>query len=154
MPYIVRIEHPVPSYEGWKQAFDADPIDREQSGVTRYRIVRDTADPSYVQIDLEFDETRRGRCVPRAAAGALGARVGGARPGRPGRRGRRDRTPTGRVAPRTERGAAQPVQAPPFWSIAWPVMPRASGESSHATVPATSSGWDMRRSGTSRIAPR
>jgi hypothetical protein len=56
VPYIVRIEHPVPSYEGWKQAFDADPIDREQSGVTRYRIVRDTADPSYVQIDLEFDE--------------------------------------------------------------------------------------------------
>ena len=55
MPYIVRIEHPVPSYEGWKQAFDADPIDREQSGVTRYRIARDTADPSYVQIDLEFE---------------------------------------------------------------------------------------------------
>ena len=23
----------------------------------------------------------------------------------------------------------QPVQAPPFWSIAWPVTPRASGES-------------------------
>ena len=56
MPYIVRIEHPVPSYEAWKQAFDADPIGREQGGVTRYRIVRDAADPNDVQIDLEFDE--------------------------------------------------------------------------------------------------
>ena len=55
MSYIVRIEHPVPSYEAWKQAFDADPIGREQGGVTRYRIVRDAADPDHVEIDLEFD---------------------------------------------------------------------------------------------------
>ncbi len=34
----------------------------------------------------------------------------------------------------------QPTQAPPFWSIAWPVTPRASSESSQATVPAISSG--------------
>ena len=33
-----------------------------------------------------------------------------------------------------------PTHAPPFWSIAWPVTPRASGERSHATVPAISSG--------------
>ena len=33
-----------------------------------------------------------------------------------------------------------PVQAPPFWSIAWPVTPDASGERSQATVPAISSG--------------
>ena len=40
--------------------------------------------------------------------------------------------------------ASQPIQAPPFWSIACPVTPRASGDSSHATVPATSPGCDIR----------
>ena len=49
---------------------------------------------------------------------------------------------------------SQPIQAPPFWSIAWPTTPRASGESSHATVPATSSGCPMRPTGTARIASR
>ena len=44
------------------------------------------------------------------------------------------------------------VQPPPFWSIAWPVTPRASGESSQATVPAMSSGWPIRPSGTAFIA--
>ena len=153
MPYIVRIEHPVPSYEGWKQAFDADPIDREQSGVTRYRIVRDTADPSYVQIDLEFEGREEADAFHVRLQELWSAcRLCTTRP--PGSSRSSSRTPTGRVAPRTERGAAQPVQAPPFWSIAWPVMPRASGESSHATVPAMSSGCDMRRSGTSLIASR
>ena len=42
------------------------------------------------------------------------------------------------------RAARQPTHAPPFWSIACPVTPRASGESSHATVPATSSGCPIR----------
>ncbi len=50
------------------------------------------------------------------------------------------------------RTSAHPIQAPPFWSIVWPVTPRASGESSQATVPAMSSGWPIRPSGTSRIA--
>ena len=54
--YILRIEHPVPSYEAWKEAFDGDPIGREQGGVSRYRIFRDVADPAYVQLDLEFDD--------------------------------------------------------------------------------------------------
>jgi hypothetical protein len=57
--HILRIEHPVPSYDAWKDAFDGDPIGREEGGVTRYRILRDIADPAYVQIDLEFDD--RGR---------------------------------------------------------------------------------------------
>lgn len=55
MTHILRIEHPVPSYEAWKKAFDGDPIGREQGGVTRYRVLRDVADPGFVQIDLEFD---------------------------------------------------------------------------------------------------
>ena len=52
---IVRIEHAVPSYEKWKQAFDSDPADRKGSGVRRYQITRPLDDPNYVLIDLEFD---------------------------------------------------------------------------------------------------
>jgi len=53
--YMLRIEHPVPNYEGWKQAFDSDPVGREKSGVRRYQILRPIDNPSYVMIDLEFD---------------------------------------------------------------------------------------------------
>lgn len=53
--YIVRIEHPVPSYDGWKAAFDSDPVGRERSGVRRYQVLRSVDDPNYVMIDLEFD---------------------------------------------------------------------------------------------------
>lgn len=53
--YMLRIEHPVPSYEGWKQAFDSDPVGREKSGVRRYQILRPIDKPNYVMIDLEFD---------------------------------------------------------------------------------------------------
>jgi hypothetical protein len=52
---VLRIEHPVPNYEAWKVAFDADPVGREKSGVRRYRILRAMDDPNYVMIDLEFD---------------------------------------------------------------------------------------------------
>lgn len=52
---ILRIEHPVPNYDGWKQAFDSDPVNRKQSGVRRYRILRPIDDPHYVIVDLEFD---------------------------------------------------------------------------------------------------
>jgi ribosomal protein L35AE/L33A len=53
---ILRIEHPVPSFDGWKAAFDSDPVGRERSGVRRYRILRSMDDPNYVMIDLEFDD--------------------------------------------------------------------------------------------------
>jgi ribosomal protein L35AE/L33A len=52
---ILRIEHPVPDFDGWKQAFDSDPVNRRQSGVRRYQILRSMDDPNYVMIDLEFD---------------------------------------------------------------------------------------------------
>jgi hypothetical protein len=52
---ILRIQHPVPSYEGWKAAFDSDPVGRERSGVRRYQILRSLDDPNFVMIDLEFD---------------------------------------------------------------------------------------------------
>lgn len=52
---VLRIEHPVPDYDAWKQAFDRDPVGRQRSGVRRYRIMRPVDDPHYVLIDLEFD---------------------------------------------------------------------------------------------------
>jgi hypothetical protein len=54
---VVRIEHSVPSFKKWKQAFDSDPADRARSGVRRYQILRLQDDPNYVMIDLEFDRT-------------------------------------------------------------------------------------------------
>lgn len=53
--YILRIEHPVPNFEGWKKAFDSDPVGREKSGVRCYQILRAVDDPNYVMIDLEFE---------------------------------------------------------------------------------------------------
>lgn len=52
---IVRIEHSVPSFEKWKQAFESDPADRKGSGVRRYQILRPKDDSNYVMIDMEFD---------------------------------------------------------------------------------------------------
>ncbi len=53
--YILRIEHPVPDFDGWKKAFDSDPVGREKSGVRRYKILRPVDNAKYVMIDLEFD---------------------------------------------------------------------------------------------------
>jgi hypothetical protein len=52
---ILRIEHSVPNYEAWKQAFDSDPVGRKQSGVRRHQVLRSMDDPNYVMIDLECD---------------------------------------------------------------------------------------------------
>lgn len=52
---ILRIQHSVPSFEGWKRAFDSDPMDRKGSGVRRYAVHRSVADPNFVMIDLEID---------------------------------------------------------------------------------------------------
>jgi hypothetical protein len=52
---ILRIEHSVPNFERWKQAFDSDPANRKGSGVRRYQVLHPRDDPSYVMIDLEFD---------------------------------------------------------------------------------------------------
>lgn len=52
---ILQIEHPVPDYAGWKNAFDSDPMDRKRSGVIRYKIFRQTDDPNYVLVELEMN---------------------------------------------------------------------------------------------------
>lgn len=54
---IVQIEHPVPNFDAWKQAFDSDPVGRERSGVRRYRVLRPIDNPNYAMIDLEFDNS-------------------------------------------------------------------------------------------------
>jgi hypothetical protein len=54
---VLRIEHDVPDFDGWKEAFDSDPVDRKGSGVRRYGVFRSLEDPNHVMIDLEFDST-------------------------------------------------------------------------------------------------
>jgi hypothetical protein len=53
--HVLRIEHEVPDYDRWKNAFDSDPIGRQAAGVLRYRVLRGAADPNFVMIDLEFE---------------------------------------------------------------------------------------------------
>lgn len=55
MPTL-HVQHAVPSFEGWKRAFDADPLDRRGAGVRRYHVRRSVTDPNFVMIDLEFDD--------------------------------------------------------------------------------------------------
>lgn len=52
---VLRIEHPVPSFDAWKKAFDSDPIHREASGVRCYRVLRPVGDARFVTVDLEFN---------------------------------------------------------------------------------------------------
>ena len=52
---MMRIEHPVPDYEGWKKSFDSDPVGRKKAGVRRYQILRAVDNPNHVMINLEFD---------------------------------------------------------------------------------------------------
>ena len=61
--YMLRIEHPVPNFDGWKNAFDSDPVGREKSGVRRYQVLRPIDDPNYVMIDLEFDTARQAEAL-------------------------------------------------------------------------------------------
>ncbi len=60
MPTL-RIEHAVPSFDLWKQAFDNDPADRKGSGVSSYRISHSVDDPNYVTIDLDFNNVADAR---------------------------------------------------------------------------------------------
>lgn len=52
---LLHIEHPVPDFDGWKKAFDSDPVGREKSGVRNHRVSRPINNPNYAIIDLEFD---------------------------------------------------------------------------------------------------
>ena len=54
MPTL-HIEHAISDFRVWKNAFEADPARREESGVRRYRVFRPLDDPRYVAIDLDFE---------------------------------------------------------------------------------------------------
>jgi hypothetical protein len=64
--YVVRIEHAVPSFEGWKRAFDSDPVGRQHAGVRAYRVMRPIDDPAYALIDLEFDTQAEAEAMVRS----------------------------------------------------------------------------------------
>ena len=51
----LRIEHKIASLEGWRKAFDSDPLNRKQAGVRHYRIYQPSEDPDLVIIELDFD---------------------------------------------------------------------------------------------------
>ncbi|MEP7267600.1 MAG: hypothetical protein ABI844_08225 [Saprospiraceae bacterium] len=59
----LRIEHKISNYNGWKKAFDSDPINRKKSGVKRYRIYRPTDDDKFVVIDLDFDNREQAQAA-------------------------------------------------------------------------------------------
>ncbi|MCB0656068.1 MAG: hypothetical protein KDC57_08030 [Saprospiraceae bacterium] len=63
---ILRIEHKIANYSGWKKAFDNDPINRKQAGVKRYRIIRPVEDDAFVIIDLEFDHLEQAQAAKAA----------------------------------------------------------------------------------------
>ena len=52
---VLQIEHPVPDFNGWKKAFDSDPLNRKQSGVRSHRILRPLQQANQVIIELDFD---------------------------------------------------------------------------------------------------
>jgi len=61
--FMLRIQHPVPDFDGWKKAFDSDPVGRQKSGVRRYQILRAVDDPNFVMIDLEFDSVAQAEAL-------------------------------------------------------------------------------------------
>jgi hypothetical protein len=76
MTIVLQIEHKVANYDGWKQAFDSDPVGRERMNVRRYRVLRATDDPNFVVIELEFDTVSEAEAL-RAAMQTVWGRVQG-----------------------------------------------------------------------------
>ncbi len=52
----LRIEHAITDYDTWRGASERAAPFREQAGVRSYRIHRPVDDPSYLMIDLDFDD--------------------------------------------------------------------------------------------------
>ena len=67
--YTLQIQHEIPSYEGWKAAFDSDPVGRKRSGVIRCRILRPVDNPNDVMIELDFDSAAQAEALLSAMRG-------------------------------------------------------------------------------------
>src|SRR5438876_6268563 len=81
--YSLQIEHPVPNFDAWRRAFESDPVNRKQSGVRRYWVLRPIDNPNYAIIDLEFDSVNKAegllaalRAVWRGVQGAVTRSLG------------------------------------------------------------------------------
>lgn len=59
----LRIEHRISSFDGWKKAFESDPINRKKSGVNRYRIYRPSDNEDFVIIELDFDNLEQAQAT-------------------------------------------------------------------------------------------
>lgn len=62
----LKIEHKISNYDGWKKAFDSDPIGRKKSGVKRYRIYQPDDKPDIVIIELDFDNIEQAQATQAA----------------------------------------------------------------------------------------
>ncbi|MBD2702682.1 hypothetical protein IC229_18695 [Spirosoma sp. BT702] len=60
---ILRIEHKIAHCDGWKKAFDSDPIGRKKMGVKKYRIYQPVNDSQFVIIDLEFEQLEQAQAA-------------------------------------------------------------------------------------------
>ena len=80
--FLLHIEHPVPDFSAWKQAFDSDPVNRRQMGVRRYQVTRPVDNPNYAIIDLEFETQAQAEALLAAMRGVWG-RVQGSLIGEP-----------------------------------------------------------------------
>ncbi len=61
--FNLHIEHPVPDYNNWKQAFESDPAGRKKMGVRSYQISRAVDNHNYVMIDLQFDTVQQAEAL-------------------------------------------------------------------------------------------
>lgn len=53
MAVLVLVQHPVQSFDAWKQAFDSDPVGRREHGVERYWVYRSSG-ADFAVVGLEF----------------------------------------------------------------------------------------------------
>ena len=67
--HTLQIQHQVPNYDGWKAAFDSDPVGRARSGVRGHRILRPIDDPNHVMIELDFDDAAHAEALLSAMRG-------------------------------------------------------------------------------------
>ena len=60
---ILQIEHQVPNYESWRNAFDGDPLNRKESGVKEIRIYRSSEDSNHIIVDVAFESMEKAKTI-------------------------------------------------------------------------------------------